>query len=95
MAPQERRRLKPMLTTSPQSNINSALKGAVSVDELSKAERSALQLPIYNLAVDVLALYDKQARRGRLNEFPVDIKTLVETEAKRLWKLRKNNHARK
>ena len=73
----------------PSINIQAALDGAVSVSTLSKAERSALQLPVYIMAVMVLSLPSKQARRDKLLTLPPDIKPLVEEEAKRVWLYRK------
>ena len=71
------------------ANIRMALSGAIPVSKLSKAEKSALQLPIYNLAVKVLALPSKSSRREMLAAMAKEIKNLVEIEAKRLWVLRR------
>ena len=78
------------MSNKPSTNIQAALDGAVSVSSLSKAEQSALQLPVYIIAVMVLSLQGKQARRDKLATLPADIKTLAEKEAKRIWLYRKS-----
>ena len=77
------------MSNKPSISIQAALDGAVSVSSLSKAEQSALQLPVYIMAVMVLSLPSKQARRDKLATLPKDIKPLVEKEAKRIWLYRR------
>jgi len=78
------------MSNKPSINIQAALDGAVSVSSLSKAEQSAIRLPVYIMAVMVLSLPSKQARRDKLATLPSDIKELVEKEAKRIWLYRRS-----
>lgn len=78
------------MTVKPSISIQAALDGVAPVSSLTEAEKSALQLPVYVMAVMVLSLTSKQSRRDKLATLPADIKTLVEKEAKRVWLYRKS-----
>ena len=75
----------------PSTKIQAALDGVAPVSSLNSAERSALQLPVYLMAVMVLSIPSLQARRDKLSTLPPEIKPLVEAEARRVWELRRSN----
>ena len=77
------------MKNKPSTNIQAALDGAAPVSSLNKAEQSSLKFPVYLMAVMVLNLKGKDARRAKINTLPVDIKKLVEAEVLRIWGDRK------
>lgn len=48
--------------------------------------------PVYDLAVEVLALRGPEARRHRLAQLPDSIRPLVEVEARRLHEYRRSKY---
>ena len=69
--------------------MEGALSGALSVSEISDASKSALRLPVYNIAVSVLRLRTNERKRERIESFPPDIQELVRKECRRLYDARK------
>jgi len=69
--------------------IARVLAGEEEYKSLPDALQSAIRLPIYNLACNVLAQPTQAARRAVLDSMPDMVRDLVETEALRLHKLRR------
>ena len=76
---------------SSQQQIENVLAGTADYNFLPDALQSAIRLPIYTRACEVLAEPTRAARRARLDSEPESIRALVEAEALRLHKLRSNN----
>ena len=74
---------------SPQAQIQAVLSGTADYSILSEPLQSAIRLPIYTRACAVLAEPTKEARRAKLNSEPESVRGLIETEALRLYKLRR------
>ena len=73
---------------SSQQQIENVLAGTADYNFLPIALQSAIRLPIYNLACNVLAQPTQAARRAVLDSMPDMVRDLVEAEALRLHKLR-------
>ena len=74
---------------SPQAQIHAVLSGTADYSILPEPLQSAIRLPIYYRACSVLAEPTKEARRAKLNSEPESVRGLIETEALRLYKLRR------
>jgi hypothetical protein len=52
------------------------------------AIRSACRLPVYEAAIAILKLPDKEMRKAKLAEHPEMIRPYIEREAVRVWEMR-------
>ena len=68
--------------------ISAVLTGKMDHQDLSKAEQSAIKLPIYHIAVEILSL-PKHRRASAIYHQPATIQDLLKSEIIRLHKLRK------
>ena len=73
----------------PTDLMSQVMAGTADYNFLPKALQSAIRLPIYTRACAVLAEPTKEARRAKLNAEPESVRGLIETEALRLYKLRR------
>ena len=73
----------------PTDLMSQVMAGTADYNFLPKALQSAIRLPIYTRACAVLAEPTKEARRAKLNSEPESVRGLIETEALRLYKLRR------
>ena len=74
-----------------EKRIIDVLYGRVALDTESPAIQSACQLPIYEGAVELLNIEDKENRLNALQKIPELIRPYVKEEALRIWALRKQN----
>jgi hypothetical protein len=72
----------------PSQQIQKALEGALSLDELEPASISSMRLAIYNVACKVLALPSNDMRREEIERHPEGIQTLIRAECRRVYNLR-------
>ena len=68
--------------------ISAVLTGKMDYQDLSEAEQSAIRLPIYHIAVEILSL-PRQRRASAIDQQPATIQDLLKAEIIRLHKLRK------
>ena len=68
--------------------ISGVLTGKMDYQDLSEAEQSAIRLPIYYIAVEILSL-PRQRRASAIDQQPATIQGLLKAEIIRLHKLRK------
>lgn len=73
----------------PSNQIKAALEGAVSLDELEPAIKSALRLPVYNIACKVLNLPSNDMKREEIEKHPDAIQALIRLECRRVYDLRR------
>ena len=73
----------------PTDLISQVMAGTADYNFLPAALQSAIRLPIYNRACSVLAEPNKEARRAKLDSEAESVRALVETEALRIYKLRR------
>ena len=71
----------------PTDLISQVMAGTADYNFLPVALQSAIRLPIYACAV--LAEPTKEAKRAKLESEPDSVRGLIETEALRLYKLRR------
>ena len=69
----------------PTKEIEGALTGALSLDEISPASVSALRLPVHRIALAVLHLRTNDRKRERIEQYPKDIQTMIKKECRRLY----------
>jgi len=69
------------------TKIKTVLSGGLSISELSKAERSAIRLPIYHISVRVLSL-PKEYRLQEINNQPESLQNLIKQEIIRINDIR-------
>jgi hypothetical protein len=75
-----------------EKRIIDVLYGRVALDTESAAIQSACQLPIYEGAVELLNIKDKEDRLKALKKIPELIRPHVKAEALRIWAIRKANN---
>lgn len=73
----------------PTKEMGDALSGAVSPDDISPAALSALRLPVYSIAIQVLGLYDNERKRKSIERHPAGIQPLIRAECRRLYDQRR------
>jgi len=73
----------------PTDLISQVMAGTADYNFLPVALQSAIRLPIYARACAVLAEPTKEAKRAKLESEPDSVRGLIETEALRLYKLRR------
>ncbi len=71
-----------------QERIMACLNGELDYSELSEAEQSAIRLPIYYAACNVLKLPTNATMSRALDDLPPTIRELVRVECRRLWNKR-------
>lgn len=64
------------------------MRGEMTLEELSDAERSNIRLMIYHKACEVLNAGNREQRRTALGKVPETIREAVREESRRLYKLR-------
>lgn len=69
--------------------IKAVLSGGLSFSELTPSEQSAIRLPIYHKAVDILAL-PKPERAAAIDREPESIREHIKVEIIRVHGLRNN-----
>ena len=72
----------------PSDEIKAALEGAVSIDDLEPAILSALRLPVYNIACNVLKLPGNTMQREEIEKHPEAIQALIRLECRRVYDFR-------
>lgn len=73
----------------PSSEVSDVLMGLVPYEQASKTAQSVCRKHIYDGAVSILKLADKEARRNALSKIPVSVRPLVEAEALRIHAYRR------
>jgi len=69
--------------------MSRVMNGTADYNFLPEALQSAIRLPIYYRACEVLAEPTKKDRRAKLDAEPESVRGLIEKEALRLYKLRR------
>jgi hypothetical protein len=72
----------------PSQQIQKALEGALSLDELEPASISSMRLAIYNIACKVLALPSNDMKREEIENHPEGIQVLIRAECRRIYDMR-------
>ena len=73
----------------PSQQIQKALEGALSLDELEPASLSSMRLAIYNIACKVLELPSNDLKRNEIEKHPEGIQVLIRAECRRVYYLRR------
>lgn len=73
----------------PTIEIQAALDGSLSPDELAPASLSALRLAVYKIAFDVLRYRDNEKRRSIIESYPETLQPLIRRECRRIYDLRR------
>jgi hypothetical protein len=72
----------------PSQQIQKALEGALSLDELDPASLSSMRLAIYNISCKVLALPSNEMKREEIEKHLEGIQVLIRAECRRVYDLR-------
>ena len=75
----------------PTKEMEGALTGALTLDEISPASVSALGLRIYSEACNILLISTNERKRLAIESWPVGIQALLRAECRRLYDMRRNN----
>jgi hypothetical protein len=79
----------PVDIKKPSDELTEVLTGKIAMQDASEAVQSWARLEIYHCACQVLAAPTQGDRRNRLARLPAILRPYVETEAKRIWALRR------
>jgi len=69
------------------------MMGNKPIEDLNAGIRSAIRIEIYRAACAVLEHEDKTSRKTALARIPARIRPHIETEARRIWEMRKNDES--
>ena len=73
----------------PTKEMEGALSGAFTLEEISPASVSALRLVIYKHALSVLSLRTNERKRKYIEKLPAGIQVMLRAECRRLFDMRK------
>ena len=71
--------------------MKEVMEGRKPIEDLDAGIRSAIRIEIYQAACAVLEHEDKTSRKTALARIPARIRPHIETEARRIWEMRKND----
>ena len=72
----------------PSVQLSRVLSGDVTLDDAPASIQSWARFHIYQTARGIIALESKQERRDAMLRVPASIRSMVESEGRRLWGLR-------
>lgn len=73
----------------PTTEIQAALDGSLSPDQLAPASRSALDMSVYRIACRVLRVPGNDNKRKAIEAHPKTIQPLIKAECRRIHDLRR------
>jgi hypothetical protein len=73
----------------PTSEIQSALDGSLSPDELAPASLSSLRFTVYQIACVVLKTPGNETKRQIIESYPKGVQPLLRAECRRIYDLRR------
>jgi len=73
----------------PTTEMQAALEGSLSPEEMQAASRSALDLSIYRIACRVLKTPGNEPKRQMIESHPLSLQPLIKTECRRIFDLRR------
>lgn len=79
---------QPVVKKWPSQQLDELLSGKVAFADAAPAIQSWAQFSIYQGAVSLLQIKDKEKRNAALQKVPASLRDLVRAEAMRLWGMR-------